>query len=193
MQMPVMNGLEATEEIRKNINRKIPIIALTANAIKGESDKCLEAGMNDFLSKPFTEEELIGKLSMWLTRSGQKQGEAVAAEEEGALYDLSKLYEISRGNEGFVKKMLTLFCQQGPATVKQISESYNRLDFDKIKADAHRLKPSIDNLGISRLRNEIREIEKLAIDRERSPRFEYLVNYLEKTVLEVTDAFEKRP
>lgn len=63
MQMPVMNGLEATTEIRDHINRKIPIIALTANAIKGESEKCLAAGMNDFLSKPFTEEELISKLS----------------------------------------------------------------------------------------------------------------------------------
>lgn len=113
-------------------------------------------------------------------------------ETDDSLFDLTKLYEISRGNEGFVKKMLSLFCQQGPATVKQISESYAKQDFDRIKADAHRLKPSIDNLGISRLRNEIREIEKLAVDKERSPRFEFLISFLEKTVLEVTETFEKR-
>jgi len=69
MQMPVMNGLDATAIIRQEIDTHIPIIALTANAIKGESDKCIQAGMNDYVSKPFEEEHLINTMIKWLQKT----------------------------------------------------------------------------------------------------------------------------
>ncbi len=59
MQMPVMDGLTATKIIRSEISAKVPIVALTANALKGEEDKCIKAGMNDFISKPFDESKLL--------------------------------------------------------------------------------------------------------------------------------------
>lgn len=59
MQMPVMDGLTATKIIRNQISTEIPIIALTANALKGEQDKCMAAGMNDFITKPFDESKLL--------------------------------------------------------------------------------------------------------------------------------------
>lgn len=68
MQMPEMDGLEATKIIRQQLKSKVPIIALTANAIKGESDKCFEAGMDDFISKPFEENELLSKIAGWLAK-----------------------------------------------------------------------------------------------------------------------------
>ncbi|MEI6898331.1 MAG: response regulator [Bacteroidota bacterium] len=66
MQMPVMDGLEATRIIRAEVNSTIPIIALTANALKGEQDKCMEAGMNDFISKPFDESRLLEVILKYL-------------------------------------------------------------------------------------------------------------------------------
>jgi len=69
MQMPEMDGLEATKIIRQQLKSTVPIIALTANAIKGESEKCFEVGMDDFLSKPFNEDDLIAKIAGWLSRS----------------------------------------------------------------------------------------------------------------------------
>ena len=66
MQMPFMDGLEATQIIRKHINKKIPIIALTANDIRKEKDRCVQAGMNDFLMKPFDEKELVSVINKWL-------------------------------------------------------------------------------------------------------------------------------
>ncbi|MES2455879.1 MAG: ATP-binding protein [Bacteroidota bacterium] len=66
MQMPVMNGLEATRVIRNELKLSIPIVALTANAIKGESDQCLAAGMNAFVSKPFEENDLINAIASLL-------------------------------------------------------------------------------------------------------------------------------
>src|SRR5581483_565812 len=66
MQMPIMDGLEATRYIRANINTAIPIIALTANTAKGEKEKCLLAGMNDYLNKPYEEDALIQCIKKWL-------------------------------------------------------------------------------------------------------------------------------
>jgi CheY-like chemotaxis protein len=66
VQMPVMDGLEATRKIRMEMKRSIPVIAFTANAIKGEIDICLASGMNDYISKPFEEDKLIRTLTHWL-------------------------------------------------------------------------------------------------------------------------------
>jgi CheY-like chemotaxis protein len=66
LQMPFMDGLEATRIIRKHINKKVPIIALTANEVKQEKDRCVQAGMNDFLMKPFDEKELVSIINKWL-------------------------------------------------------------------------------------------------------------------------------
>ena len=68
LQMPVLNGYESTKLIREKLKLTIPIIALTANAIKGESEKCILAGMNDYLSKPFEEEQFLKKVTYWLDR-----------------------------------------------------------------------------------------------------------------------------
>jgi PAS domain S-box-containing protein len=68
IQMPVMSGFEATRVIRSEISQTLPVIALTANAIKGENQKCFEQGMNDFISKPFKENDLVSMLLKWLAK-----------------------------------------------------------------------------------------------------------------------------
>jgi CheY-like chemotaxis protein len=71
-QMPVMNGFEATAMVRdpgsKALNHGVPIIAMTANAMAGDRDECIEAGMNDYLSKPVKKVELTEVLEKWLYR-----------------------------------------------------------------------------------------------------------------------------
>eukprot|EP01137_Pigoraptor_chileana_P012744 Opistho-2@65432 len=66
IQMPVMDGIEATKHIRKEISKTLPVIALTANAIKGDNEKYFSVGMNDYISKPFTENDLIKHCAIWL-------------------------------------------------------------------------------------------------------------------------------
>lgn len=76
--MPVMDGYEATRQIRKLEDARyqaLPIVALTAHTMKGDDDKCFEAGMNDYLSKPVRGEELQQKLDKWLKRAKPRTGQ----------------------------------------------------------------------------------------------------------------------
>ncbi len=67
LMMPIMNGFEATEEIRKNINPTIPIIAVTADVTSNIEEKCLQIGMNDYVSKPYIPDHLIKKIHFYTT------------------------------------------------------------------------------------------------------------------------------
>jgi len=161
IQMPVLNGYDATRFIRKSGNT-IPVIALTANAIKGENEKCLQAGMNDYIAKPFNEDAFLKKIAHWLQTEMTASDNLPISEQSNneMLYDLSALQEISRGNQAFIEKMVKLFCEQSPAMVEQIKEAYSNDKLEAMGAVAHKLKPSIDNLKIISLKQVIRSIEK---------------------------------
>jgi len=77
-QMPVLDGYEATRRIRRLADeqmRSVPVVAVTAHAMKGDREKCLEAGMNDYLSKPFQQSDLLAVLTRWLNK-GMRPGQA---------------------------------------------------------------------------------------------------------------------
>jgi len=163
IQMPVMGGMEAIKIIRDEISKTLPVIALTANAIKGDNEKCIDGGMNAYLSKPFKEEDLLQIVFYWLE---EHKGALAKKNMEKAivpkkLYDLSYLRAISRGNEVFVEKMVNMFIEQTPVLMVEMSEKYQQGDFIAMGAIAHKVKPSIDNMGIVSLKETIREIEKI--------------------------------
>lgn len=164
LQMPVVNGFEATETIRKQGN-KLPIIALTANAIKGENDKCFVSGMNDYVPKPFKEEDLLKVIAKWLgaeiatTTQIAETNIAMPNTTNELLYDLTNLNTISGGNEVFIKKMLAIFCEQTPQMMQEMQQAFSANELDKMGALAHKIKPSIDNLAINSLKQVVRDIE----------------------------------
>jgi len=185
LQMPVLNGYEATKIIREELKLSIPIIALTANAIKGENKKCLDAGMNDYLSKPFEEDKFLEIVCSWLEKSEESILEIVENKKQPPLYDLSKLEKIAKGNKPFIDKMIQLFIIQTPKSVSELKAAYDIGDFSKVKAIAHRIKPSIDTLGIDVLKNEIREIEKNADKYKSSERLNGLISKIAKVIEKV--------
>lgn len=188
MQMPVMDGLEATRVIRKDIDQRIPIIALTANAIKGESDKCMEAGMNDYLSKPFEEEDFIHVIARWLSlaESASRPSFIVApALPAPALYDLGKLKEVGRGNDAFVSKMIQLFLDQVPKAVREISDALAAGELAVVRSIAHRIRPVIDNMGITSLTGDLKELETLAARQEQGPGLQEVALKLNNVIGEV--------
>jgi response regulator RpfG family c-di-GMP phosphodiesterase len=161
VQMPELDGLEATTIIRNELKNNTPIIALTANAIKGESNKCIDIGMNDFISKPFEEDDLVRIMSKWLAVKNEIKHDA-NVDVENRLYNLAHLQKISRGNQAFIEKMIRLFITQMPDNITLIKESYENSDFEILKNTAHKIKPIITNLGIEDLQDDIILIEKYA-------------------------------
>jgi len=165
MQMPVMGGLEATEVIRKELKMDIPIIALTANAIKGDSERCIAAGMNGFVSKPFEENDLINEIARCLhLEAPVDESEPVVVEEieyTGPLYSLEKLEQISRGDKVFIKRMIGLFLEQTPQVIQEMREAFAQDDIDAIRKLGHKIKPMISNLEIVKALAAVRELENL--------------------------------
>jgi response regulator RpfG family c-di-GMP phosphodiesterase len=145
--------------IRKNISSDLPIIALTANAIKGESERCIAAGMNGYVSKPFTEESLITAIGSLLGQEVKSEVQTAGIVAESELFNLDGLRKLSRGNDAFVKKMVNIFIKNGPDSVVEMKDAFSGNDIDTVRAVAHRLKPSIDNLCIESMKTRIRELE----------------------------------
>lgn len=163
VQMPVMDGIEACQYIRNELDADIPILAFTANVIKGDKEKYLSAGMNDIVPKPFEEEHLLDILLKWIT------GKDIATQEEtkedinlsSSEYSLEKLQLISRGNQDFVLKMLNIFYDQSEETTNLLKSSLKDEDYTKIAKVAHKIKPSLDNLSMESLAAKARELENL--------------------------------
>lgn len=191
VQMPVMGGVEATRHIRQTLKMDIPIIAVSANALKGDREKYLDAGMNDYVSKPFEQDvlfkkitELLGNVNDYLERqentklpTNQAAKPLTVSMLAQQLYDLSKLRATSRGNEAFVQRMIKLFLEQIPDSLKQLNDAYKNGDLDKVRGISHQMKPTIDALSIHQLKAEVRLIEKYA---EESSNLEELDMLIEK-------------
>jgi CheY-like chemotaxis protein/HPt (histidine-containing phosphotransfer) domain-containing protein len=159
IQMPVMDGFEATKAIRaatppKNI---VPIIALTANATKQDIDKCLSAGMNDCISKPFTPDDLYAALSKYKGVPTKTKNHVQPKQ-----FDLSYLKSVSNNNEGFIKEMVTTFLETMPASIDEITTHVNDKDWQKLAKALHKIKPSITLMGLHHLKYQVIELEEKA-------------------------------
>ncbi|MEP6727756.1 MAG: ATP-binding protein [Bacteroidota bacterium] len=169
IQMPEMDGISATQYIRQLQDVKkaaIPIIALTANALKGDSDTYLKAGMNDYLSKPFTEAGLFNVIKRNLEKNLAPDTEINLPElptmnenNDTPLYDLSMVRSVSGGDETFIKKMVQLFIETVPPGLTDLHEAHKAQDWQRMGKIAHKLKSTIDSIGIVTLKDDIRLIE----------------------------------
>jgi PAS domain S-box-containing protein len=145
--MPKMGGIEASQIIRTDLKVETPIIALTANAISGDSKKCFEAGMNDYLSKPYSQIDLNKMLTKWVKVNTEKE----------ILFNLSKLEEM--GDPEFLEKMVNLFLVETEKEIALINMAIDESDFKQIRLTAHKIKPSINYVCIVRLFDEVKAIE----------------------------------
>jgi CheY-like chemotaxis protein len=189
IQMPVMDGRKATRMMRNSYHTNIPIIALTANAVKKETDKCLAAGMNDFIAKPFEEEDLMRLIAKWLGKDLQP---APAAGSEKPLYSLEKLEHTGRGDPDFVGKMIQLFMVQVPAGVREIRTAYEAGSFAVVAATAHRMEPILNNFCIGALKEKMGELQFLALKRRASPQLEALISHLDGITANIVDDLNRQ-
>jgi len=154
IQMPVMDGYEATKAIRMMAPpvNGVPIVALTANATKNDIDRCREAGMNHYLAKPFTPEDLYNKLFEEL-RLNEELVASPVMHEEKTLYDLSYLKKVSNDNEEFIREMVQTFIQTIPDSLDQLEDSVRQSDWLRTSRLVHQIKPSLTLMGIHALKD----------------------------------------
>jgi CheY-like chemotaxis protein len=148
-QMPGMDGYEATARIRSLKHASyhaIPIVAVTANAVKGDREKCLSLGMNDYISKPVHPAELNRVLSQWLKNDvgDTTMNEKVSVLE---LRMIEELRALDDGQGQVLKQLIEMFVEGVPGRIAAIAKAYSEGDLKTLNNEAHSLKSSAANLG----------------------------------------------
>jgi len=159
VQMPEMDGLEATRVIREaeqGTERHIPIVAMTAHAMKGDRERCLEAGMDDYVSKPIDPAELYAALRR-ATGTEPDPETMVDFDHESALAMVGE-------DEDLLRTIAEMFVTQGPERVELILEAARGGDSDALERAAHSLKGTASSLGMPRASALAAELEQLGAD-----------------------------
>jgi CheY-like chemotaxis protein len=170
VEMPDMNGYKATEIIRSELNEQIknvPIIAMTGNAMNGERERCLNCGMNEYISKPFKPEELKNMIVLLTSVEGKiietsKLIKNANMENATKTIDLTFLREISDNNEVFFKEFIAMFLENTPVSILEMKEAVESQDWEKLRQASHKVKPSFNYVGLKELNSKAARIEELS-------------------------------
>ncbi|MBS1597303.1 MAG: response regulator [Bacteroidetes bacterium] len=166
VQMPEMDGIRATQCIRQlsdPMKASVPIIALTANVHRDDIQKYKAAGMNDYLAKPFDESGLLLViLRNQLYMGNAKESQSHVDTSGQKLYDLSMIQSMSGGDGGFIKKMIRLFIETVPQNVNELTTAVSTQNWEQTSKMAHKLKSTVDSMGIKSIHADIRLVESNA-------------------------------
>ena len=152
LQMPEMNGFQATEYIRNELNSQIPIIALTADVTTTDLAKCKALGMNDYISKPIDERLLYNKILAQFKNTSvtsELKLPKKAQVTRDRCIDLEYLIHRTKNDPQLMKEIITLYLEQTPTLIKAMKESFQNKNWNSLQAAAHKMIPSFSIMGIS--------------------------------------------
>lgn len=172
IQMPEMNGINATMKIREEMKippEKLPILAVTANALKKEIKEYLDIGMNDYVIKPFKEQEVFAAIIKNLGVEPKRDKKSIKAQPVGnsnkfhEWYNLNELNNATKGNKEFFNQMINTFIENTKEGMDNIEKLYKEKQWQKIGEAAHKMKPSFQHIGANKGVQLLKEIEYNAI------------------------------
>ena len=174
VQMPVLDGFEATAVIREreaHTGRHTPIIAMTANAMKGDRERCLAAGMDGYVAKPVEREELLNAIDKAVSvnqssagiqpKSGSRAAESSIAQPTNGIIDLKAAHSRIPGGTEAVKRMAQLLIDECPKMIREIQDGLAAGDAVRFQRGAHTLKGSADVFGASQVVEVAKRLETM--------------------------------
>ena len=180
-QMPVLDGLETTKEIHRwqessfASGRRPVVIAITANAMKQDKQMCLDAGMDDYLSKPVMKENLAATLEYWgsiifKAKETTATEQTVSTIDVGSVdlpIDWERLHQLSENNPEFELELLQMFVEDIQPRLELIKIAIAVYDFEQIALQVHQIKGASANIGVTTMHLAVEKLEQLAINQER--------------------------
>ncbi|TVQ14982.1 MAG: response regulator [Bacteroidetes bacterium] len=203
MQMPVMDGYEAIRIIRNDFPepvKSIPIISITASVMGEAPRKCLEAGANDYVPKPYDIKDLRMKMEKWVNPTVNNQitqGMNMKQEEKKyeSLIDLDYLEQLSEGDDDFTISMLSYFLENTPGVINELKQFHKDKDWKSLRNVAHKFKPQLTFMGIKSVFNEVETIEQNAANEVKTDDIPALIKTVEeicsKAMEEIRSELEK--
>jgi CheY-like chemotaxis protein len=183
LQMPEMNGFEATEYIRNTLYSKIPIIALTADVTTVDLAKCKQVGMNDYIAKPVDEKLLYKKIIGSVRRPHVTEDEPtneIAKARTIKYTDLNYLIRRTKANPVLMMEMISLYLEQTPPLISAMKQSWKEKEWSTLYAAVHKLIPSFSIMGISSDFEEMaKKIQDFAKNQQQSEGISVMVMELE--------------
>jgi PAS domain S-box-containing protein len=186
LQMPEMNGFEATEYIRNTMNSQIPIIALTADVTTVDLAKCKAVGMNDYIAKPVDERVLYSKIMSLIKRPllplpGAAPDISHIESKAARCIDLAYLIRRTKSDPKLMMEMISLYLEQTPPLISTMKQSLIDKDWTGLHGAVHKMIPSFSIMGISTdFESMAKKVQEYASTRQQADGIQDMVLQLEK-------------
>lgn len=195
LQMPEMNGFEATEYIRTTLKLDIPIIALTADVTTVDLAKCTAVGMNDYIAKPVDERVLYSKILSVVKKNKFSQDFSKNKEErnqKSKCTDLDYLNQRTKSNPDLMMEMISLYLEQTPPLVSAMKQSLKDKNWQKLYSAAHKMIPSFAIMGINHdFENMAIQVQEYASTQTQTDHIPSLILQLETVCLQACDELQE--
>lgn len=188
LQMPIMNGFEATEYIRNTLKLNIPIIALTADVTTMDVKKCISIGMNDYVSKPVDERILYAKIILLIqgnNKNNIQNSKKISSIEKPKCIDLEYLKKRTKSNPILIKEMILAYLEQTPPLIEALKESSQNKNWELLKTTIHKLTPSFSIIGMHKNFEEMaKKIQNYATTLQQTDSIYEMVHELESVLVQ---------
>jgi PAS domain S-box-containing protein len=194
LQMPEMNGFEATQHIRNVMGSNIPIIALTADVTTVDVAKCKAVGMNDYIAKPVDERILYSKIVSLIKKSvpvTQPPVDTQAEAQQVKLIDLEYLNRRTKSNPALMMEMISIYLEQTPPLINTIKRSFEEKNWQSLYSAVHKIIPSFAIMGINTDHETIaKKVQEYAANQQLTSDIAEMVLQLENVCLQACKELE---